>query len=83
MDEFLKRGTEKDVERRTGLRNVIVLLGEVYGSQYLFQSGDALYFYNAVTDDCEKVEEPKDYDELIKRMNNDFSGVRVETLDQE
>lgn len=83
MDEFLKAGTIRDIKACSGLRVDDVKLMSIGGAEYLFQSGDDYYFYNAVNDDCEKVLEPRGYAQLVDHMNSDTAQVVVETLEVE
>jgi hypothetical protein len=71
---------EKMVATMTKLHNVKILLQKEKDSLYLFRSGDTYYFWNLVMESGASVVNPKDYDKLLRQMDDDITKVEVKPL---
>jgi hypothetical protein len=58
-----------------------VLSSENLGTMYLLQSSDDYYLWNIISDDIGVVVDPKDYDSLVDKIENDFTDVKVKLID--
>lgn len=65
------------LETMTSLKGIHVDLYETSHNRYVFHSGDDYYFWNSVTEECDKVLSPKKYDQLVDQMRKDIRGVKV------
>ncbi|KAG1726965.1 uncharacterized protein EDB91DRAFT_1061374 [Suillus paluster] len=82
-DEITDEDEVKEMlEGATGMTDIKVLLQQhLYGTQYLFSSGNNFYFWNTGAGDGVKVIKPTGKEELWKQMDEDFRKVEVEPLD--
>ena len=74
---FARDKVEAMLSRCTLLPNVQVKLQETDGTQYLFQSGTAYYFWNTSNEEGALVTFPKNYDQLLQLMGDDIAKVQA------
>ena len=74
---FARDKVEAMLSRCTLLPNVQVKLQETDGTQYLFQSGTAYYFWNTANEVGAQVTSPTDYNQLLQQMGADIAKVQA------
>ena len=73
IKSMLKASTEIPVDD--------VKLQEIAGTQYVFQSGDDYYFWNAANEEGGRVTFPTNYNDLTRQMDADITQVHIRMLE--
>lgn len=64
----------------TKLPGVSAKLAEISGTQYLFQSGTAYYFWNSANEEGGRVTNPTTYPAILTQMGADITKIQVTLL---